>query len=171
MLSDATLRIVDWLGEVGPRWGLPRQACRVHTVLYLTARPCPPATLAEDLGLDIADVDAALAWLADNRLAEHAPDGWSTGADPWLLMTQTLEARRAAEMADAHAVMADWRRQRADDPVIARQAERLFALVDDIAALEAGARRLSPALTRRLVGVGGRAARLFGRPDRGGDRS
>ncbi len=41
------------------------------------------------------------------------------------------------------------------------QAERLYDLVDDIAAIDAGARGLSPATTRRLIGLGSRAARLF----------
>jgi hypothetical protein len=46
---------------------------------------------------------------------------------------------------------------------VSRQVERLFALVDDIAAIEVQARGLSPATTRRLIGLGGRAARLFDR--------
>jgi hypothetical protein len=36
---SATHRFVDYFGELGPLWGLPSDACRVHAYLYLVARP------------------------------------------------------------------------------------------------------------------------------------
>ena len=67
------------------------------------------------------------------------------------------------ELEQARTVIDQWRGEgHGEDPLVSRQAERLFALVEDIAAIDAGARGLSASTTRRLIGLGGRAARLFG---------
>jgi hypothetical protein len=78
-------------------------------------------------------------------------------------MMQTIEKRRTEELEQARAVIDHWHRERGhDDPLVSRQAERLIDLVEDIAAIDAGARGLSSATARRLIGLCGRAARLFG---------
>jgi len=46
--------------------------------------------------------------------------------------------------------------------VVQRQIARLLDLVEDIAAIDAQARRLSPATLRGLLGVGARISRLVG---------
>ncbi|MBU1462754.1 MAG: hypothetical protein KJ551_04385 [Alphaproteobacteria bacterium] len=55
----------------------------------------------------------------------------------------------------------------AEDPIVVRQARLLRDLVDDLAAIDTGAQRLSPDAMRRMVSIGGRAARFvdkaFGR--------
>ncbi|NYT42816.1 hypothetical protein HZY97_18730 [Sphingomonas sp. R-74633] len=162
-LSPAAMQIVIWLGEVGPRWGLPQAACRVHAALYLAARPMPASLFPDLLGLDAGEITEALDWLEQHGLIEAGTDGWRTGVDPWALMLQTLEARRTQELAQARTVIDQWRHAAAgEDPLVSRQAARLFDLVEDIAAIDAGTRGLSAATTRRLIGLGGRAARLFG---------
>ena len=161
-LSSAAMQIVTWLGEVGLRWGLPTVACRVHAVLYLNAKPIPAIAINELLGLDSTETTQALDWLQAQGLIEASAAGWRTDIDPWALMMRTLETRRTHELGEARTVIDRWRGERCrEDPLISRQAERLFDLVDDIAAIDAGARGLSPATTRRLIGLGGRAARLF----------
>lgn len=163
-LSTSAMAIVDWLAELGPRWGLPGNACRVHALLYLIARPIPKTSIGSLLALDADEVDTALAWLTEDRLAIESPDGWVTEADPWSVMMQALEARRARELGPAREILGAWWRSRdGDDPIVARQAQRLHDLVEDIAAIDAGARRLSPGTLRKLMGVGGRAARLVDR--------
>jgi len=163
-LSTSTMAIVDWLAELGPRWGLPGNACRVHALLYLVARPIPRASIGTMLAMDSDEVDNALAWLAGDSLAVETSQGWVTEADPWSVMMQALEARRARELGPAREILGAWRNNRADDdPIVARQAQRLHDLVEDIAAIDAGARRLSPDTLRKLMGVGGRAARLVDR--------
>jgi DNA-binding transcriptional regulator GbsR (MarR family) len=163
-LSPAAQRIVAWLGETGSRWGLPAIACRVHGLLYLTARPMPVAGIAKALGLDDAETAQALDWLRAQDLAGMTDAGWTTGIDPWALMIQTLEKRRALELREARAAIEQWRAEReGEDPVVARQAKRLFDLVDDIAAIDARVSNLSPVATRQLISLGGRAVRLFDR--------
>jgi DNA-binding transcriptional regulator GbsR (MarR family) len=161
-LTPATARIVEWLGALGPRWGLPAEPCRVHGLLYLLARPVPAETIAARLALDLAEVTRALEWLANDRLARETPAGWSTETDPWTLMMHALELRRTRELVPARAVLDAWRRESEhEDQVVAAQVRRLASLVDDVAAIDAGARHLSPATVRRLVGLGGRASRLI----------
>jgi DNA-binding transcriptional regulator GbsR (MarR family) len=163
-LSPAAQRIVTWLGETGSRWGLPAIACQVHGFLYLTARPIPTAGVAEALALDEVETAEALDWLRAQDLVGMTDAGWTTGIDPWALMIQTLEKRRALELREARAVIDQWRAERdGEDPVVNQQAKRLFDLVDDIAAIDARVSNLSPVATRQLITLGGRAARLFDR--------
>ena len=164
-LSPAAMRIIEWLGELGPRWGLPGDGCRVHGLLYLFARPLTAKEIATLLLLDSQQTENAIQWLVSDALISQAAGGWQTGTDPWTLMMQALETRRARELATARTVSDAWAHDYSDreDQIMARQAARLFALVDDIAAIDAGARHFSPAAMRRLVGVGGRAARVIDR--------
>lgn len=162
-MSPAASAIVEWLADVGARWGLPPDACRVHGLLYLMARPLATEAIAAELTLTTAAMDEALAWLAAEELVTGNPEGWTTEADPWLLMLQTLEKRRQRELAPALAVLEPWRQSGgAENPLVARQAKRLLDLVEDLAAIDAGTKRLSPRTLRRVIGIGGRAARLFG---------
>lgn len=156
-------RLLDWLAETGLRWGLPPDACRVHGHLYLTAEPVTAADLAASTGLAEGAVREALAWLSPQDLVrEVPPDRWATSADPWEVVTRALESRRARELAPALDLLRASRRETAADPVMTRQVQRLLDLVEDIAAIDAQARRLSPATLRTLLGAGGRVARLFG---------
>ncbi len=162
--SPAALEIVEWLGSVGPRWGFPRDACRVHGVLYLLARPVTAETLREVLILEQDSLDAALSWLSEEKLVVGTDGGWATQSDPWDLMTQALDSRRSRELPLALDALRDWHHERKnEDPTVASQATRLKELVEDIAAIDAGAQRLAPGTLRRIVGVGGRAARLLNR--------
>jgi DNA-binding transcriptional regulator GbsR (MarR family) len=158
----ARRRLLDWLADTGLRWGLPAEACRVHGHLYLTAAPASAVELADAIGLPEADVAEALAWLAPQRLVSEAGGRWSTGADPWEVVTRALESRRARELAPAIELLRDSRRDAAGDAIMSRQVQRLLDLVEDIAAIDAQARRLSPATLRTLLGAGGRMARLLG---------
>jgi DNA-binding transcriptional regulator GbsR (MarR family) len=168
-LTPAAREVIDWLGDLGARWGLPMQACRVHGLLFLLARPVAVSFLEAELAIDATVSGEALAWLAEEGLVTHAARRWSTQADPWELMLHTLARRRAHELAPARSVLAPWRtRQSGEDPVVERQARRLLDLVEDMAAIDAGARRLSPEAMRRMVGLGGRAARLANRVFGGG---
>lgn len=164
MLSSAAMSIVDWLSEVGSRWGLSPDACRIHGLLFLMARPVSQETIEAELDMTSSQVGEALTWLAQERLAASSTDGWTTQADPWLLVMQALESRRARELVPARAVLATWSSPSpTEDPIVVRQARLLHNLVDDLAAIDAGAKRLSPDAMRRMVSIGGRAARFVDR--------
>lgn len=163
LLSDDASQIVGWLADVGSRWGLPPDACRVHGLLFLYSRPLHANAIAAELFMTGAAVEAALEWLTSENLVTSSIDGWPTQADPWLLLLQTLQRRREEELGPALAVLDPWRRGApTGDPVVARQARRLLDLVDDLTAIDAGTQHFSPQALRRMIGLGGRAARLFG---------
>jgi DNA-binding transcriptional regulator GbsR (MarR family) len=167
LLSPSASAIVEWLADVGSRWGLPPDACRIHGLLYLMARPLSTKTIVTELALSPGMTEEALVWLVDEELITGDSENWTTEADPWLLMLQTLEKRRQQELSPALRVLGYWRQfDRAEDPQVARQAKRLLDLVEDFAAIDAGAKRLSPHALRRVIGLGGRAARLLGAGDR-----
>ncbi|QDZ07423.1 hypothetical protein FPZ24_07965 [Sphingomonas panacisoli] len=164
LLSPAAMQIVDWLGEVGPRWGLPADACRVHACLFLIDRPAAEPEIGEALRLTSDRTREALDWLRSQGQAERQVGGWRTGTDPWLLMLKSLETRRAQELAAARPVIDRWQREGGtDNTVVRRQAGQLFALVEDIAAIDAGSRFISATTARRLIGLGGRTARFLDR--------
>jgi DNA-binding transcriptional regulator GbsR (MarR family) len=161
--NAARARLIAWLGELGPRWGLPADACRVHGHLYLAAMPASESELADSLAMEESAVREALAWLEEQRLVEPIPpSGWATGSDPWELVTRALEQRRARELSPALDLLRASRAEAAAEPVLARQIGRLLDLVEDIAAIDAQAHRLSPAALRTLIGVGGRVSRFLG---------
>jgi len=167
----AARRLVGFLGELGPRWGLPAEPCRVHAFLYLCARPVAEAEIQSELGLSADAVRDALAWLGDYRLIERMPAGdWCTAADPWELMVRALDERRRREAGPALDTLRLCRDEAATerDPVAQAQIVKLLALVEDLAALDTQMQRLSPRALRRMVDVGGRAARFLDRTLGGG---
>ena len=170
--SPTVHRLIDFLAELGPRWGLPPAPCRVHGYLYLVARPVTEEQLGEALALERGAVADALAWLADYRLVGRAGAGWRTDSDPWDLMLRALEERRRREIGPALALLRDCRRaaQAEQSGAVAPQIAKLVALVEDLAAIDVQARRLSPRALRRLIGLGGRAARFMDRTFKTGDR-
>jgi len=91
-MPQAMRRLIDYLSELGPRWGLPAAACRVHGYLYLVARPVAEAEFRDALEPDDIALKEALAWLADYRLVERdRAAAWRTDSDPWELMMRALE--------------------------------------------------------------------------------
>lgn len=165
--SRAAHRVVDFLGEVGARWGLPAESCRVHGYFYLLAKPATAAEVRKALQLDAKVVDTALAWLAEYRLIENVgPDTWQTDSDPWELMIRALEERQRREIGPALKLLRECHNDAVSSRELRNMAEqigRLLRLVEDVAAISRQAQRLSPAAVRHMVGLGGLAARMFDR--------
>lgn len=171
--SPAVARFVDYFGALGQRWGLPAEACRVHAYLYLVARPVPESDLAAALRLDAAAFRDALAFLIEYRMVDRqAPASWRTDGDPWDMLLRGLEQRRQRELPAALSTLRDCHREalaeKAAGRSVAGQIGKVLELVEDLAALDAQAQRLSPRLLRGLVGISGRAARLADRAFRTG---
>jgi DNA-binding transcriptional regulator GbsR (MarR family) len=166
--SPALDRVIEYLAELGTRWGLPAEACRVHGYLYLMARPVAEAELREALKLSQTALTHALAWLADYGLVTQVRGGgWRTGTDPWDLMMRALKARQRREVGPALEVLRECRAdaiaEAGASQTVAAQIGKLLRLVEDIAAINKQAERLPPAAVRQIVGLGGMAARLLDR--------
>lgn len=160
-------RFVDYLGELGPRWGLPSIPCRVHGYLYAIAKPATEADLRGALSVKGPELAQALVWLTDYRLVSHKDGSWRTDSDPWELLLRALEERRRREIDPALVLLRDCQREMMADDAGGRTASaqiaKLIALVEDLAAIDMQARRFSPQTLRRLVGLGGRVGRLIDR--------
>jgi DNA-binding transcriptional regulator GbsR (MarR family) len=166
-VNSSVRRVLDFLAELGPRWGLPAEPCRIHGYLYLMGRPVPETELRASLGLEAKALATALAWLSDYRLVESDGEVWRTESDPWELMLRALEERRRREIDPALAILQDGLQSVStadrDGRKVALQIGKLLQLGEDLAAIDLQARRLSPQALRRVVGLGGRAARFMDR--------
>lgn len=164
----AIRRFADYFGELGPRWGLPADACRVHAYLYVSADARPEADIAAALSLDQTAIAEALAFLTDHEMVDRTSDSrWQTGGDPWVMLVRGLEQRGRRELPQALSTLQACHRDalahETADPVTAGRIAKVLSLVEDLAALDAQARRLPPRLVRAFVGMSGRAARLLNR--------
>jgi len=167
-IPPAMARVIDFLGDLGPRWGLPRDACRLHGYLYLAAKPITQDELRDTLKLTDTGLAEALAWLTEYKLIEHVrSQEWRTDSDPWELMIRALEERQRREIGPALALLRDCQQaarvERGPHRAAAAQIDKLLQLVEDLAAIGAQAQRLPPAALRQMVGFGGAAARLIDR--------
>ena len=166
-LPPAMQRLLDFLSELGPRWGLPADACRVHGYLYLTRRPASEHELNAALRVDRETIANALEWLKDFGLVAPMPDAaWRTESDPWELMVRALDERRRRESGPVLDTLRECQRMAAehkDDPILRQQIAKLLALAEDLIAIDAQANRLSPSTLRQMMGLGAWAARFLDR--------
>lgn len=168
LLTPAMRSFVDYFGDLGPRWGLRSDACRVHAFLYLLGRAVSESVIGSTLGLDAGTCENALSYLQGYQMVERVDGGlWRTGGDPWDMLVSGLEERRRREIGPALETLRTCHQGAVDDPandrLVSIRIGKLLELVEDLAALDSQARRLPPQLVRGLVGLSGRAARFVDR--------
>lgn len=161
-------RLVAYFGELGPRWGLAAGTCRVHAVLYLAGAAMREADIAATLDLSDEQAYAALADLAQWRMATASEEGrWSAKGEPWDLLFTAMEERRKREIDPALALLRQCQAEMAADgstpTIAAERTSKLLRLVEDLAAIDLQARRLAPSTLSRVVSFGGQLARLVDR--------
>ena len=167
-ISPSMREFINYFGELGPRWGLDANACRVHAYLYLIARPANQESIGSALDVAVETVRDALVYLLEFRMiAKAEPVGWQAGNDPWEMLFAGLEERRRRELEPALSTLRHCHTEAARDGVTGRSVQRrigeVLGLVEDLAAVDLQARRVSPQFLRQLIGVSGRAARFFDR--------
>lgn len=169
MLNNSSEQnFVNYFGELGPRWGLPKIVCRIHAYLYLQPSPCNEATIAQELKLDAAQLTEALNFLVDFRMIQATPsNGWRTSADPWDMLGAGLEERRRRELPLALATLRDCyngaKKSEGINPMVSVQIGKMLALVEDLATLEKPLQGLSPQLLRGFFNVSAKATKFFDR--------
>ena len=165
-LSPPIERFVDYFAELGPRWGLPADACRVHAFLYAKSKPTPASTLKTVLRMNEGTIAEAIGFLREYRMVAEGPAAhWRTNQDPWAMLVAGLEERTKRELPHALSTLRQCHEEAISDAgtdsVAVEQIGRMVDLVRDLESLDARLRLLSPGLKRRIVGVSGRAARFF----------
>jgi hypothetical protein len=168
ILTAPMRRFIDYFGDLGPRWGLGQSMCRVHALLFLAGRALRESEIATALQVPEVAARESLAELSQWRMARLLDnDDWETGGEPWDLLFTALQERRRREMEPALRTLLLCRDEMAisaDTPPIARtRIDGLLAMMRDLAAIDLQASRVAPASLIRLVSLGGRVARLFGR--------
>ena len=161
-------RFIEHFGEMGPRWGLERETCRAHALLFLAGQPMEVADVAGALNLTKAKAGDAIADLEQwgmARARRASPRGMRA-ASRGICCLPALEARRRRELQPALDMLREGCNAAAGDGTpsgVRQRLGRMLALVEDLAAIDVQARRLPSTALIRLVGLGGRAARLLGR--------
>lgn len=171
LLADdlkAKREFTDLIGKLGAAWGLPANACRVHALLYLNSTPTKITVISESLDLSSETVIEALGFLIDYELAWTKDDqSYEAHDDPWDAMLKGLDQRRNRDLPEMKASLsACLDRFQTASRNEALQVSKMIKLVDDLSAIHAQAFRFSPRVLRGVVGVSGRAARLFGGRDK-----
>lgn len=164
-LTAGMIAVISHFEAVGARWGVRRETCRVHALLYLVGQPLEPSEIAEALGIDTQAADEAVADLLEWRLATRTRGGVRTGAQPWDMLMSAIEERQRREVEPARRALDAAIRQAVTDgtpPAVIERIRGLADLVQDLAAIASQLRRLPPRAMSSLILLGGRAARLFG---------
>jgi DNA-binding transcriptional regulator GbsR (MarR family) len=161
-VSPAMRAVIDHLQELGPRWGLKRDTCAAHGVLYLVGRPMARSDLARCLGLDEAAIEDLVGW----RMARRTPAGLvGASGEPWDLLFAAFEERRRRELVPALKVLTAAARSAASDGTPRATAQRIRSLLDlvrDLSTIGDQVGQLSSRTLARLISLGGRVSRILG---------
>ena len=129
-------------------------------------RPLSRAELASALSWDESTAQAAIDDLVGWRMARQTRDGIAaTGGKPWDLLFAAFEERRRREIEPAVQVLARAARAAERDgtsPGAVTRIRDLHDLARDLSHLAERVGRVSSATLTRLVGLGGRFARIIG---------
>jgi DNA-binding transcriptional regulator GbsR (MarR family) len=165
-VSPAMRTVIEHFQELGPRWGLKRETCAAHALLYLAGRPMRDVDLAQCLGLDEAATAAAIDDLVSWRMARRTGAGLvGASGEPWDLLFSALEERRRREIAPALNALTKAARAAERDgtpPATLRRIRDLLDLVRDLSAISGQIDVFSSKTLTRLVSLGGRVSRIFG---------
>ncbi len=160
----AMVKFADAIGELGAAWGLPREACRVHAFVYLKPSGVDRPAIAEAMELSESEVEGALDFLRDYRLA-WSDDGetWRAHEDPWEALLTGLDQRRGRDLPAMRREIEACRQEiaRSGAAAEAKQIDKMIGLMSDLGSLQSQAFRFSPRFLRGSIGLLGRAARLF----------
>ena len=166
-LNSAKRRFADLIGDIGDAWGLPRAACRVHALLYLNASKTSITDLISLLDLTNDEAVTALSFLRNYELAWTEDDiSYRAHLDPWDAMLKGLDQRRGRDLPSMKSSLIHLHKAMSvQGAAEVKQVEKMIDLVNDLSAIHTQAFRMSPRFLRGMIGLSGRAARIFGGND------
>ena len=157
--------VIDHFADLGPRWGLCRETCAVHALLYLHGQVTDCSAVANALGMDAGTAAAAIEDLLSWNMAQRAAAGGvNTSGQPWDMLFAALEERQRREVEPARRLLAaalSEARRDGTSPAVVQRIRALAELVNDLSAIAGQASRFSSRTLTRLVGFGGRVSRLI----------
>jgi DNA-binding transcriptional regulator GbsR (MarR family) len=166
-ITPAMRNVVDHIAELGPRWGLSRDTCAVHALLYLAGKPLSASDISAALTMDAQATQFAIDDLADWRMVRIDTDARLTTSDePWDLLFAAMDERRRREIEPARLAF-DLALQGARTDGTPRSVQNriagLHALVCDLSALGNQVGTMSSRTLANMTGFASRALRALGR--------
>ena len=160
--NSAKRHFSDLFGDIGSAWGLPKDACRVHALIYVNSAAMSLQTICEVLELSKTVAIEAINFLTEYDLAWSIDeDTYGVHGDPWEALMTGLDKRRGQDLPAMRASLDNCRKEFSANIAGAGQVGKLIDLIDDMSAIHAQTFRLSPRVLRTMVGFSGRAARMF----------
>lgn len=137
-VTPSMRRFIDYFSDLGPRWGLSADTCKVHALLYLAAQPLSPDAIAKHAELTKNRSAAAIKDLLGWRVATEKEAGISiVGGEPIVLMFSALEER---EISPALTILHTCKKEASEElHAGSKSSEKISAmlqLVKDLTALE-----------------------------------
>ena len=167
MLENKALeQFVLYFGELGMRWGLPSDACKVHAYLYVMGRPFTEKSVLNDLNIEKDKLKLALDFLIDYKMIKQAGElGYLTSEDPWEMLSSGLEERRRRELPLALETLSNCHQESVKKGVFKQtiQIEKMLKLVESLATLDEQMQRFSPQFLRGFINVSSSAAQFMNR--------
>lgn len=166
MANETLQEFVKYFGELGERWGLPLNACKVHAYLYIKAEPISEVEIAKELGFDRENLSQAVDFLIDYKMIQRMGDSkLKTSNDPWDMLSIGLEERRKRELPRALETLraCNLNAQKEGYSTEAKQIKKILDLVESIAVLDTQFKRISPTLLKGALSFSSTAAKFIDR--------
>jgi DNA-binding transcriptional regulator GbsR (MarR family) len=167
VVTPAMRTVIEHVAELGPRWGLHRETCAVHGLLYLAGQPLGAVEISQALTLDREATQRAIVDLADWRMSQTLSDGRiTTSSEPWDLLFAAMDERRRREIEPARIAFEQalaGARSDGTPPSVVRRIAGLHRLVRDLSAVGRQVGGMSSRTLTHMTGFAGRALRVLGR--------
>jgi DNA-binding transcriptional regulator GbsR (MarR family) len=126
-LPDAVEQIVLRWGDLGGQWGVNRSVAQIQALLFLSDKPLTAEDIAETLGMARSNVSNSLRELMTWKLIHRVPvlgdrrDHYEAETDLWQMATKVAQGRKQREI----------------DPMVAAIRDAMASLEDDRAGISA----------------------------------
>jgi DNA-binding transcriptional regulator GbsR (MarR family) len=166
-ISPAMRTVIDHVADLGPRWGLHRDTCAVHALLFLEGKPLSASDISTALMMGTEATQFAITDLVEWRMAQIGSDARLTTSDePWDLLFAAMEERRRREIEPARLAFETALKGAHSDGTsrsVRNRIAGLHSLVCDLSALGSQVGRMSSRTLTNMTGFAGRALRALGR--------
>lgn len=165
VLTASASKFVSHFGRLGKRWGLEEDTCRVHALLYLSARVMSEDEIRTFFRFTKERCESVIDDLLQWKVAVKTSDGIKIIAgEPFDLIFSALRERAIREINPTLAVLSECKRlaeKEYETPdVTAHRFSDMYKTVEDLAAIEIQTRKINPKKMSTIIGLGGKTARL-----------
>jgi DNA-binding transcriptional regulator GbsR (MarR family) len=172
VLSPTAQKFVLHWGEMGTRWGVNRTVAQIHALLYLSERPLSADDIVETLGVARSNVSNSLKELQSWRLVRvchvlgDRRDHFQALHDVWEIFRVILEERKRREIDPTLSVLRECaiegEQDRDLDAATLARMQVVLEFLEMLSASFQDYQHLPPQTLRRLLSMGGQAARFLG---------